>query len=240
MRKPTWEENEEQNILKIELKGETPLWDPLSTEFSSHEHSMFNYRACFIRPNTPARRQYFINSVTSHADDAVNVIDHDSYTTVLESFIITSSLQVLQVNTKMVSGLDHLVLAKKCDISPKKALITTCHTTQHGVPTVLQLSLSRQFMTNNHQFWYRRLPHNVYHDTLLPATVSKRGNRCAQIFFTDFGLSHSFPMMLKIEAHEVSFLFFQHDEVPPAINVTMPKKWSCVRSTGNSMRHHVT
>ena len=35
-------------------------------------------------------------------------MDKDNYSTVLESFVITSLLWVAQVNTKKVSGLGHL------------------------------------------------------------------------------------------------------------------------------------
>ena len=53
---------------------------------------MFDYRGQFASPNIPARRQLFINSVTLYANDAADVMDDDSYGTVLESFVTTSSL----------------------------------------------------------------------------------------------------------------------------------------------------
>ena len=112
---------------------------------------MFDYRGWFVNPNTPAKGQFFINSVALYAYDAADVIDDDNYATVLESFINTSSLQVAQVYTKKVSQLDHVVLAKKWGISPKKALNTIHHTTQHSLCMVLYLSLSRQFRPNDCQ-----------------------------------------------------------------------------------------
>ena len=42
--------------------------------------------------HTPARGQYFINSVTLYAYDATDVIDDVNFATVLESFVIISSL----------------------------------------------------------------------------------------------------------------------------------------------------
>ena len=53
---------------------------------------MFNYRGWFVNPNTLARGQLFINSVTLYAYDAADVMDDDNYATVLESFVITPSL----------------------------------------------------------------------------------------------------------------------------------------------------
>ena len=87
------------------------------------------------------RRYLFINSVTSYAYDAADVMDDDNYAAVKASFASTLSLQVTQVYTKKVSGLDHLVLVKKWGISPKKTPNTICNTTEDGVCMVLNSSL---------------------------------------------------------------------------------------------------
>ena len=106
---------------------------------------MLDYRGWFVSPTTPSRGQLFINSVTLYAYDTADAMDDDNYATMLESFVSTSSIQVAQVNTENISILDRLVFAKKLGISPDKALYMISHTTQHGVHTVLHLSLSRQF-----------------------------------------------------------------------------------------------
>ena len=113
MSAPTWDKYENKNILKIDLIVEAPPSDMSSSEFSSQEQWMFNNRGWFVSPNTPAREQSFINYVTSYAYDAAYVMDNNNYAPVLESFMSTSSLHVAQVNTKKVSGHDHLVLPKK-------------------------------------------------------------------------------------------------------------------------------
>ena len=56
------------------------------------------------------------------ACDAAGVMDNDNYATELESFVIRSSLQVAQVITKKVSGLDHLVLPRSGVFHPRKNL----------------------------------------------------------------------------------------------------------------------
>ena len=58
-------------------------------------------------------------------------------------FVNTFSLQVAQVNTEKVSGLDHLFLARKLGFPPKKPLNMVHCTTQHGVCKVMHPSLSR-------------------------------------------------------------------------------------------------
>ena len=56
---------------------------------------MFNYRGQFVSPNAPV-------SVTLYGYDAADVMDNNTYATVLESFVITLSLQVAKVNIEKV------------------------------------------------------------------------------------------------------------------------------------------
>ena len=106
---------------------------------------MFNYRGWFFSPNTTTRGQLSINFITLYHYYDADVMDNDNYTTVLENLILTSSLQVAQINMEKLSGLDHVVLAKKWGISPENALNMICHTTKHGDHMVLHPSYSRQF-----------------------------------------------------------------------------------------------
>ena len=84
---------------------------------------------CFSALTLQQGGQLFINSVTLFAYDVADIMDDYSYTTVLESFVSTSSMHVAWVNTKKVSGLNHLLLVKKWCILPKKALNRICCTT---------------------------------------------------------------------------------------------------------------
>ena len=136
MRTPTQEKYEDQNIFKIELTVEAPLWNPSSHEFNRQERCMFDYQEWFVSPNTPANKQLSIISVTSYVYDPADVMDNDNYAAMLESFVNTLSLQVAQVNAEKISGLDHLVLAKKWGISLKKALNMIHLITQHDVCTM--------------------------------------------------------------------------------------------------------
>ena len=112
---------------------------------------MLNLRGQFVISNTPARGQLSINSVTSYACNAADIIDDDNYVTVLEIFIILLLLHVVTVFIKKVSWLDHLVLTKKWGISPEIVLNKIPHTMQHRVHPMLHPSLSRPFRTNDHQ-----------------------------------------------------------------------------------------
>ena len=98
VRKPTQEEQGDKYNLKIELTVEASSWDLSSPEFSRQVQSILDHRGQFVIPTTPARGQLFISSVTLHAYDAADVMDDDNYTTMLEYFVIFSSLQVEEVN----------------------------------------------------------------------------------------------------------------------------------------------
>ena len=51
---------------------------------------------------------------------------------------------------------------------------------------------------------------------MFASTVSRRGNRCAQVYTTDFGWARAFPMAFRSEAHENLLLLFARDGVLPA------------------------
>ena len=55
---------------------------------------MFDYRGQFVSLNNTTRGQLFINSAISHAYNAADVIDNDSYVNLLENVVITLSLLV--------------------------------------------------------------------------------------------------------------------------------------------------
>jgi hypothetical protein len=79
-------------------------------------------------------------------------------------------------------------------------------------------TLSRRFRTNDRQLRYRRIPHEVYTDTMKANTVSWfRQNRYAQVFCTRFGWTRVYPIRSKAEAHEGLTMMFQRDGVPLSI-----------------------
>ena len=51
---------------------------------------------------------------------------------------------------------------------------------------------------------------------MFAGTVSRKGNRCTQVYATDFGWARAFPMTFRSEAHETLLLLFARDGVPPA------------------------
>ena len=101
----------------------------------------------------------------------------------------TEAYDVCGIHTGKRSGaVDHVTLANRWQISLEKARNTVERTTQRGVRTVLHPTLSRRFRTNDRMLRYRRMPCDLYGDTMFcPKIPSVHGYTMAQIFPTDFG-----------------------------------------------------
>ena len=89
---------------------------------------------------------------------------------------------------KRQEAVDYITLAHCWQIQLHKAKSMVEQTMQRGVRTVLHPTLSRSFRTNDRMLRYRRLPCNLYSNTMFcPKVTSAQGYKMAQIFVTDFG-----------------------------------------------------
>jgi hypothetical protein len=64
---------------------------------------------------------------------------------------------------------------------------------------------------------YPHLMHMVFTDTMFASTVSRQGNKMAQVYATSFGWAQAYPMKRKGKAHETLSLLFHRDGVPPTM-----------------------
>ncbi len=71
---------------------------------------------------------------------------------------------------------------------------------------------------------YPCIPHPVFGDTMFAGTESKNGNKCCQVFATNFGWARAHPLKQKGEAHEAMSLMFKRDSVPPEMILDSSKK----------------
>ncbi len=62
---------------------------------------------------------------------------------------------------------------------------------------------------------YPCMPHPVFGNNMFAGTESKNGNKCCQVFATNFGRARAHPLKRKGEAHEELLLMFKRDRVPP-------------------------
>jgi hypothetical protein len=172
-----------------------------------------------------------INSLSSLTADHADVTEDNNFYQVLSSMVQISSAESspneLSLNghicLRKIAPIDPLTLAAWWMISPDRAKRTVVMTTQGGVQTCLNPTLSCCFPTNDRMLRYKQLPHTVFTDTMFAATPSKQGNKMAQVYSTSFGWARAHPMKHKGEAHETLSLVFHRDGVPPTMVVDEKK-----------------
>ncbi len=72
-----------------------------------------------------------------------------------------------------IAPIDPQTLAARWMISPDCAKNTVVMTTQRGVRTCLNPTLSCRFPTNDRMLRYKRLPHTIFTDTMFASTTSR-------------------------------------------------------------------
>ena len=216
--KVTEEDYKSGAIPRVELTSESLDWDPQDRTFEQQESALVDVYGKLVtaRPSSP---KTVINELVSLVTPLADVTDDDNFAHMLESNVQVSSISKVErtaggkLQSHQQKPIEPETLARRWNITPDKARQTVKRTTQRGVVTVLHPSRRRS--TNDRMFRYRRLGHNMYTDTLFAETRSERGNKCAQVFGTDFGWSRAFPMERKGQAHEALSLLFKRDGVPP-------------------------
>ena len=157
-----------------------------------------------------------INLLSSLSSDLVDVTDDENFHQVLTSKVMILSVETSlngHIRSRNVAPIDPQTLAAQWMISPDHAKRTVVMTTQRGVRTCLNPTLSCRFPTNDRMLRYKRLPHTVFTDTMFASTVSRQGNKMAQIYSSSFGWARAHPMKRKGEAHETLSLLFHRDGV---------------------------
>jgi hypothetical protein len=211
----------------FDLTSEEPEWDPSSATFHEQENATVDARG-LVHDTGDENNRRFISSVSVSRNQACDFVNRNLQCSAVLSDIDPNLhddflLKSLQRNVKISSTttnkrrgtLTAERLAKNWGISLDSAKQTLDVTTQRGVRTTANPSLSRRFRTNDRQLRYRRLRCDMYTDTLDAKTVkSKQGNKYAQIFATRFGWYRAFPLKAKSEAHEAVSTLFARDGVP--------------------------
>ena len=221
VRKPTRAEWESDQFPRYHLTSESLTWDPTTTLYEDQEAAMVDYHGTIVHANDfPARGRLVINELSSLTTDAADITDDDNFHVVLKSRVHISSVETLgngHFTTRQKKPIDHVTLASRWMISPEKALQTVHVTTQRGVRTCINPTLSRRFPTNDRLIRLRQLPHTLFTDTLIAGTRSKRGNKYSQVFAAPIGWTRAHPMKHKGDAHEALSLLFHRDGVPPVM-----------------------
>jgi hypothetical protein len=229
VRAPTLDEWNSDAFWQLHLTSETLTWDPTTTLYEDQEMAMIDYFGNVVRRGALRGQvsSLVINSLSSLTADHADVTNDDNFYQVLSSMVQSlsteSSPNELSLNghicSRKIAPINPQTLAARWMISPDRAKHTVVMTTQRGVRTCLNPTLSRCFPTKDRMLRYKRLPHTIFTDTMFAATPSKRGNKMAHVYSTSFGWARAHPMKRKDEAHETLSLVFHCDGVPPTMVV---------------------
>jgi hypothetical protein len=147
VRAPTLDKWNSNAFTRLHLTSETLTWDPTTSHFEEQEASMTDYAGNIIScPGKRGRRDaYVISSLSSLTTDHVDVTNDDNFHTVLTSHVHISSVATSlngHVRLRKTAHIDYTTLAARWMITPEHAKRTVINTTQHGVRTCLNPTLS--------------------------------------------------------------------------------------------------
>ena len=168
-----------------------------------------------------------INQVTdSTTVCAADIYSDENFANVLESNVTATLSEIKNSNykygdirSKKGNQVDSNTLSKRWNIDLVKFKRTVQRTTQRGVQSCIDLTLSRRYPTNDRMLRYKRMHDPIFSDTLKAGNLSKRGNKYGQAYCTIYGWSRCHPMAKKNEAHDMLSLVFKRDGVPPKMIV---------------------
>ena len=203
----------------ITLTAEAPEWDPNEDRFGQMEDDMLDSRGKLKQHGlspllvTPS---WAVAAVWCHPHERE---PHYDFPSELASRVMLRNEPEVGINhvhsSKRSKAIGPQTLAKHWNIGLAAAERTYRATSQNALRTVLHPTLSRRFRTNDRQLRYRRIPHEMFTDTMEASVPSWfRQNKYAQVYCTRFGSARAYPMKKKAHAHETFSLLAQREGVP--------------------------
>jgi hypothetical protein len=122
--------------------------------------------------------------------DQADVTDDENFYDVLASHVQISSIETSlngHIHSRKIALIDPQTLVARWMISPERAKQTVVMTTQRGVRTCLNPTLSQRFPTNDHMIWYKHVLHTMFSNILFAGSVLQQGYKMAQAYATTFG-----------------------------------------------------
>ena len=212
-RKPTVEEFE--TCPRYVLTAEGPEYNPSTSAYAEQESAMVDFRGQ-LKEDVSEKIERRLFGISIEEDDRLYAtMNFQNLSTLCISQEPETSTTIAGVSTELRSeGIDAGTLAKNWGIGLETAKKTLKVTTQRGIRTVVHPTLSRRFRTNDRQLRYRRLPIDLYTDTMKATVKSQQGNKVAQVFCSRNGWTRAFPLEKEAHAHEALSLLFQRDGAP--------------------------
>ena len=203
-RKPTSEEY--NTCTRLEFTSPDPEWKPSDVCYSEEESRFLHNDGLLMEEKD---RKLFV----------VDTHEEQRFISAVRRTILLgeNECSVLSVATNETFSLSAEALSRMWGIGLLTAKKTIEVTTQRGVRTVAFPNVERRWPTGDRPLRYKRLGHSVYHDTLKAGEKSLRGNKCSEIYATDFGWSRNFPIKKESDVHETLNLFLSRYGIPEAL-----------------------
>ncbi len=208
---------------QLHLTSETLTWDPMTSLYEEQEATMVDYSGHVVTTARPLMKHVnclVINLLSSLTTDQADITDDKNFYDFLASHVQISSIETSlngHIRLRKTAPIDPQTLVICWIISLERAKQTIVMTTQKGVRTCLNPTLSCRFPTNDRMLWYKRVLHIMFRDTLFAGSVLQQGNKVAQTYAMSFDWARAQPMKHKGDAHETLSLVFQRDGVPPTM-----------------------
>jgi hypothetical protein len=149
--------------------------------------------------------------------DLSSVLDNGTLLAGLDEKNLNLNISLVKSEMRDKAGVDAATLPKNWGIGIEAVKRTRLVTTQRGIRRMIHPNLTKRYKTNDRQLRYRRVPVTMYTDTMYSTILSRKNNKAAQIFCTDFGFVRAFPLKKEKEAHEALSLLLHRDGVPNAM-----------------------
>jgi hypothetical protein len=152
---------------RLHLTSETLAWDPMTTLYEEQEAAMIDYLGHV--------NHLVINSLSSLTTDQADITNDENFYDVLASHVQISSIETSlngHIRSCKTAPIDPQTLAARWMISPERAKRTVVMTTQRGVRTCLNPTLSQRFPTNDQMLRYKHVLHTMFSDTLFSGSIS--------------------------------------------------------------------
>ncbi len=178
VRAPTLDKWNSGAFMRLHLTSETLIWDPTTTLYEEQEAAMIDYSVRVVTTTQPLKghiNHLVINLLSSLITDQADVTDNNNFYNFLASYVQISSIESSlngHIHSCKTAPIDPQTFAACWVISPERAKCTVVMTTQRGVQTCLNPTLSQKFPTNDQMLWYKRVLHTMFSDTLFAGSVS--------------------------------------------------------------------
>ncbi len=133
---------------QLHLTSETLTWDPTTTLYEEQEAAMIDYSGRVVTTTRPLMRHInhlVINLLSSLTTDQADVTDDNNFYDVLASHVQISSIETSLnglICSRKTTPINPQTLAARWMISPESAKQTVVMTTQRGVGTCLNPTIS--------------------------------------------------------------------------------------------------